>query len=121
MKRLVKLATVITLAGMMMMIPLQSTHAFWGGGYWDDGYGWGSYGRGWNRWGGGPWGYGYGGYGGYYGYPGSWGGYGYGYGYPGWGGYYGGPWGYYPHAGVPLVPAPTAPAKAAADSGGKSE
>nr|VFK21718.1 MAG: hypothetical protein BECKLPF1236B_GA0070989_12722 [Candidatus Kentron sp. LPFa] len=119
MKKLTKLAAAITLVG-TMVVPFQSANAFWGGGYWDDGYGWGSYGRGWNRWGGGPRGYGYG-HG--YGYPG-WGGYGYGGysgwggyygGYPGWGGYYGG-WGHRP-VGVPLVPAPTAPAKAKSDKG----
>nr|VFK47181.1 MAG: hypothetical protein BECKTC1821E_GA0114239_10785 [Candidatus Kentron sp. TC]VFK47460.1 MAG: hypothetical protein BECKTC1821D_GA0114238_104716 [Candidatus Kentron sp. TC]VFK60488.1 MAG: hypothetical protein BECKTC1821F_GA0114240_104617 [Candidatus Kentron sp. TC] len=112
MKKLTKLAAAVTLVGAMVVVPFQSANAFWGGGYWDDGYGWGPYGgRGWNRWGGGPWGYGYG-YGGY-GYPG-WGGY-YG-GYPGWGGYYGGwGYGYYPPVGAPLVPAPTAPAKAKSD------
>nr|VFK15614.1 MAG: hypothetical protein BECKLPF1236A_GA0070988_101291 [Candidatus Kentron sp. LPFa]VFK31171.1 MAG: hypothetical protein BECKLPF1236C_GA0070990_101301 [Candidatus Kentron sp. LPFa] len=98
MKKLTKLAAAITLVG-TMVVPFQSANAFWGGGYWDDGYGWGSYGRGWNRWGGSPWGYGYG----------------HGYGYPGWGGYYGG-WGHRP-IGVPLVPAPTAPAKAKSDKG----
>nr|VFJ43868.1 MAG: hypothetical protein BECKFW1821A_GA0114235_100555 [Candidatus Kentron sp. FW]VFJ63352.1 MAG: hypothetical protein BECKFW1821B_GA0114236_10825 [Candidatus Kentron sp. FW] len=104
MRRLAKLVAAIALVG-MMALPFQSAQAFWGGGYWDDGYGWGPYGRGWHGYG-----YGYGGYGGPWGY----GGYGYPgyYGYPGWG--YGGygSWGHYPPVAVPLVPAPTAPAKA---------